>query len=71
MTTPTPALSVDVAGFLLGLLNAQQLAAGAPDFAEVAGLVVRAKAELTDVLENTAGTVPVAALDDTGDAEAA
>jgi hypothetical protein len=44
-------MSPDVAAFLLDLVNRQQVAAGAPDFASVAGLIVRAQSELVAVLE--------------------
>lgn len=36
--------------FLQQILNAQQLSAGAPDFAEAAQAVVRAKAELAEAI---------------------
>lgn len=39
-------MSPDVAAFLLNLLVQQNLAIGAPDFADLAALIARAKAEL-------------------------
>lgn len=39
-------MTVEVARFLLGLLDRQTLSVGAPDFEETAQLVIRARREL-------------------------
>lgn len=47
-------ISKQTADFLLGLLNTQQLNVGAPDFDEVVGRVIQARAELSAVLADEA-----------------
>lgn len=46
-------MTPETARFLLDLLNAQQLNVGAPDFAEVTELVLRARDELLALCDET------------------
>ena len=46
------AVTRETAQFLLGLLGQVTLSAGAPDFAESAAAIVKARAELEAVLSN-------------------
>lgn len=44
-------MTVDVAVFLRRMLASQQVAVGAPDFAEVAALAAEAMAQLDQIIE--------------------
>jgi hypothetical protein len=54
-------MTEDTARFLLGLLQAQQIQIGAPDFAQAVDRVQTALAELNAVLEATSRTDQVKA----------